>query len=137
MLVNLMEMMSRWRSARVRQEDAAEGLEEARSVDLRRLDKLGRKRLVVIPEERREAQAVDNVREHEVDGGVQPPREASGLGKRPPEGAEPAEDRRHSNEHGLERDEAGEQHHAEYKLVAGKSPFRQHVAVERAESRLK
>ena len=119
----------------VRQQDAAEDLEEARAVDLRRLDQLGRERLVVVAEEqRREAEAVDDVHEHEVDGRIaEAEREAGHIGQRLPICAELAEDHRHRNEHRLERNEAGEQHHAEHELVAGKSPFGQHVAVERAE----
>src|ERR1700733_12383251 len=118
----------------MRQQNAAEDLEEAGAIDLRRLDKLGRKRLVIIAEkERCEAEAVDHVYEHEIDGGIaEPPREAGRIDKRLPQGAELAEDHRHRNEYGLERNEAGEQHHAEHELVAGESPFGQHIAVERA-----
>src|SRR5580700_6995047 len=71
---------------RVRQQNAAKNLEEACSVNLRRLDELGRKRLVVVAEkERREAEAVDHVDEHEINGRVpEPPREAGRIDKRLP-----------------------------------------------------
>src|ERR1700733_10574201 len=119
----------------MRQQNASEDLEEARSVDLRRLHELGRKRLVVIAEkERCEAEAIDHVYEHEINGGVaEPPREAGRIDKRLPQGAELAEDHRHRNEHGLERNEAGEQHHSEYELVTRETPLRQDIAIERAE----
>src|SRR5271166_258463 len=56
---------------RVRQNDAPKDLEKARAVNLRRLDQLRRKRLVVVAEEeRREAEAVDDVHKHQVDGRI-------------------------------------------------------------------
>ncbi len=121
----------------VGQQDAAEDLEEARAVDLRRLHQLGRERLVVVAEEQRgEAEAVDDVDEDEVHRRIaEAERRAEDVGQRVAEAAERAEDRRHRQQHRLERDEAGEQHQPEHQLVAAEAPLRQHVAVERAEQR--
>src|SRR5271165_1013310 len=90
---------------RVRQDDAPEDLEKAGAVDLRRLDQLGGKRLVVVAEEkRREAEAVDDVHEHEVDCRIaEAERGAGGVCQRLPDAAELAEYRGHRNEHRLER----------------------------------
>ena len=57
--------------AGIGQHDAPENLEEAGAVDHRRFDQLGRKRLVEIAEEQRgEAQAVDDMDDHQIDGRI-------------------------------------------------------------------
>ncbi len=53
-----------------------------------------------------------------------------GIGK-----AGSAEQPRHWDQHRLERDEAGKQHHAEHDLVARKTPFGQNITVQRTQER--
>ncbi|MCY1302254.1 hypothetical protein D9M70_519030 [compost metagenome] len=48
---------------------------------------------------------------------------------------EDAKDARHRDQHDLERDEAGQEQHAEEDVGTGKAPLRQHVAIERADDR--
>ncbi len=71
MLVNCQMTVTTMIGPDDRQQDAAENLEEARAVDLRGAHQLGRKGLVVVAEEqRREAEAVDGVDQHQPGDGA-------------------------------------------------------------------
>src|SRR5574337_1189491 len=81
-----------------------------------------------------EQEPVDGVHQHQIDGRIaEAERNSDRVAEHPSDHPDLAEDRRHRDEDRLERDEAGEQHHAEHELVAGEAPFGQNVAVERAE----
>src|SRR5579871_6201452 len=92
---------------RVRQNDSAEDLEEARAIHLRGADQFIRERLVIVAEkERREAKPIDQVDQHEVDGRIaEAERPADQAFKGLSDRSEPSEDRRHRNEDGLEGNE--------------------------------
>ncbi|MNT20842.1 hypothetical protein D3C72_1561610 [compost metagenome] len=105
-----------------RQENAAEDLEEARAVDLRRSHQLGREGLVIVAKiERGEAEAVDHMHHDQA-----PDRSGE---------AQNAEDAGHRDQHDLERDEARQKQHAEEDVGTGETPLGQHVTIERADDR--
>jgi hypothetical protein len=81
------------------------------------------KGLVVVPEEEgRKAKTVNHMDEDQIDDRVaEAERIAGQVAQRVAEAAEVAEDHRHRNDDRLERDEAGEQHHAEHQVVARES----------------
>ncbi len=101
---------------RMRREDA----EEPSPVDLRRADQFGREgRVVVAEEERGEAETVDDMDKDKARYRAGEP--------------EDAENPRRRDQDDLERNEAGQKHHAKDDPIALETPFRQHIAVHRPE----